>query len=235
MEQLEKAQLVATWHSGTMEFIPVQFNPTELTFDRGVQVAEIPIPGLDAPLLQFVRGKNETLTVDLFFDTTEDGTGARATSVTTLTDRVYELAKIQPEAHTPPVVAFLWNEKFPGADVSQEVGNQRRTDFQCIVENVKQRFTLFSPEGVPLRAVLTVTLREYKTLDEQLSQLNLSSPDRTHVHVLQHGESLSSLAHGYYRRTGGWRAIAKANGIDDPRRLTPGTFLRLPPTDGRVA
>ena len=29
MEQLEKATLVATFFDGSMEFIPVQFNPTE--------------------------------------------------------------------------------------------------------------------------------------------------------------------------------------------------------------
>ena len=33
-------------------------------------------------------------------------------------------------------------------------GNQRRNGFKCIVESVKQKFTLFSPEGVPLRATL---------------------------------------------------------------------------------
>ena len=47
-------------------------------------------------------------------------------------------------------------------------GNQRRNAFRCIVESVKQKFTLFSPEGVPLRATLTVTLREYRQLPRTL-------------------------------------------------------------------
>jgi nucleoid-associated protein YgaU len=230
VEQLQTATMVATWHD-TMEFIPVQFNPTEFTLHKAAQLAEITIPGLDTPLLQFVRGQSETLTVDLFFDTTEDGTGTGATSVTTLTDQIYQLMKIEPETHAPPVCAFLWNEKFPGGDVSSAVGNQRRTDFQCVVEDIKQRFTLFSPEGVPLRAVLSVTLREYKTLDEQLHQLNLSSPDRTQSHVVQQGDTLSGIAGRRYRLPGEWRAIAAdpANRIEDPRRLSPGAFLRVPP------
>ena len=35
----------------------VQFNPTEFSLDKAAQIAEIAIPGLDAPLLQFVRGQ----------------------------------------------------------------------------------------------------------------------------------------------------------------------------------
>ncbi len=231
MEQLEQAMLVVTWHSGEMEFIPVQYNPTEITLEKSAQIAEIRIPGLDSPLLQFVRGQNEKLTLELFFDTTEDGMGTNATSVTTWTDRIYELVKIEPDRHAPPICSFIWNDKFPGNDISSNLGNQKRNEFQCIVESVKQTFTLFSPEGVPLRAKLNVTLREYKTLDEQLHQLNLTSPDRTHSHVLQQGESLSAVAARYHSRPGEWRRIAEANGIEDPRRLVAGTFLDVPPIE----
>lgn len=229
MTGLKKARILVHWHAAAPEFIPVQFNPTELSLEKSVQLAEIGIPGLDTPLLQFVRGQNERMTLELFFDTTEDGMGDDTVSVTTLTDRVYELVKIEPEGHAPPVCTFLWNAHFPGADVSKHVGNQRRNDFQFVLESVSQRFTLFSPTGVPLRATLSVTLREYKALDEQLDQLNLSSPDRTHSHVVQRGETLSAVAYRYYRRPEDWRPIAEKNEIDDPRRLAPGLFLTVPP------
>jgi hypothetical protein len=231
MEQLWKASLVATYHGGrTKEAIDFQFNPTEFTLDKSVQLADINIPGLDTPLVQFIRGQAEKLTMDLFFDTTESGMGAGATSVTTLTDRVYGLVKIQPDDHAPAICSFLWNREFPGTDLSPLLGNQGRTEFQCVVESVKQKFTLFSPEGVPLRATLTVTFREYKTLDEQLRQLNLNSPNRTQSHVVQAGETLAGIAAQHYNLPGQWRRIAEQNGINDPRRLTPGTFLQVPPS-----
>ena len=88
---------------------------------------------------------------------------------------------------------------------------------------------MFSPEGVPLRATLTVSFREYKTLDEQLSQLNLNSPDRTQSHVVQSGETLASISAKHYRTPAEWRRIADRNAIRDPRRITPGTFLTVPP------
>ena len=229
MQTLQQAMLVVTWHSGTMEFLAIQFNPAQLAFNKGVQIAEIPIPGLDAPLLQFVRGQNETLSIDLFFDSTENGMGANAKSVTEYSDQIYQLVKIEPDSHAPPVCEFIWNDKFPGTDISPEMGNQKRNSFTCLVESVRHQYTLFSPEGVPLRATLTLSLREYKTLDDQLAQLNLNSPDRTQVHVLQNGDTLSGLAGEHYRRPGEWRLIADANNLDDPRRLTPGTFLTVPP------
>ena len=129
MEQLEKGMLVATFANGDMEFINIQYNPTEFTLEKGVQNAEINIPGLDSPLQQFIRGQTEKLTLELFFDTTDDGMGSEATSVTEETDRIYSLLKIKPEDHTPPLVSFLWNEKFPGCDLIEWTGNQKRTDF----------------------------------------------------------------------------------------------------------
>ncbi|MGH8066282.1 MAG: CIS tube protein [Candidatus Entotheonellia bacterium] len=242
MEQLMKATLWVTRRSpqeGTNnpEEIPVQFNPTEFTLDKSAQIAEIPIPGLDAPLQQFVRGQAEKLTLDLFFDTTDQGMGDDAVSVTTQTDRIYQLIKIEPTRgepptrHAPPICTLVWNAQFPGNAIGgptgDGVGNQKRNGFQCIVESVKQKFTLFSPKGVPLRATLTVTLREYKTLQEQLDHLGLGTP-RTRSHVVQQGETLSSLAAQSYGRPGEWRSIADANDIEDPRRMAVGTFLTIP-------
>jgi hypothetical protein len=231
MQQLQRAILRVNWSNGEAEDISVQYNPTELSFQKGAQIAEIGIPGLDSPLLQFIRGQNEKLTLELFFDTTEDGMGPGATSVTTLTDRIYELVKIEPDRHAPPLCTFIWNDRFPGANVSFHVGNQRRNDFDCIVESVQQKFTLFSPEGVPLRATLNMTLREYKTLDRQLKQLNINSPDRRQSHVVDRGETLAAIAAKHYLRSGEWRRIADEpeNNLEDPRRLVPGTFLIIPP------
>jgi len=228
VEQLQKALLAATYSDGSSEIFNVQFNPTEFSLEKSAQIAEIAIPGLDSPLLQFVRGQNEKLTVDLFFDTTEGGTGPGATSVTTVTDLVYSLIKIEPSGHAPPICTFIWNSNFPGTDISEQAGNQRRNQFQCVVESIRQKFTMFAPDGTPLRATLTLTLREYKTLDDQLAQLNLSSPDRSHSYVTQQGDTLASVARRFYNDATQWRAVSDANGIQDPRRLVAGLSLSVP-------
>ena len=139
----------------------------------------MPIPGLDSPILQFVRGQTETLTLDLFFDTTEAGTGVGATSVTTKTDEFYDLMKIESNTHAPPLLWITWGGvSFPG---------KNRDGFKCVVESVRQRYTMFDPTGVPLRAMLSVTFREYKSLAEQIGELNPQSADHTKAHVVEEG------------------------------------------------
>lgn len=272
MTQLALAVFKVKWQDRREETIPVQFNPTEYALDKQAQIAELQVPGLDAPLQQFVRGQAEKLTLDLFFDTTDAGMGPGAHSVVNETDKIYQLIKIEPRRHAPPVLEFIWSADFPGSKVGgpptpkaasasraarsltelaagavagagQAIGSaagtamaavgaalnhQRRTSFTCVMESIKQKFTLFSPQGVPLRATLTVALREYRPLERQLRELNLSSPDRTHVHVLQADEDLAQVSFRYYERVSDWRAVARTNGIDDPRRLRAGVFLRVP-------
>jgi len=243
MSQPENAVIRAEWSrvsqdgsvTRTVQSHPVQYNPKELSLEKGVQLGEITIPGLDAPLQQFVRGQAEKLTVELFFDTTEDGMGKNATSVTTETDHIYKLVKVESDSHAPPVVTFIWNRHFAGDTLTAGSGNTLRNSFTGVVESLRQRFTLFSPEGVPLRATMNMVLREYRTLEEQLNQLRLNSPERTHSHVLQAGENLSTVAAKYYQRPENWRHIADENNIEDPRRLTPGTVLSVPAITRRVS
>ncbi len=223
-----RAYLIAHWRAGDGDPIPVQYNPTELVLEKRVQFAEIAIPGLTAPLQQFVRGQAEVLTVELFFDTSDKGMGVQATSVTTETDKIYSLARIEPLGHAPPPVTFHWGKGFPGENLASQLDGQLRESFTGVLSSIRQTFSLFSAGGVPLRAKLAITLNEYKTLRTQLDELNLSSPDRTHGHVLSRSDQLWSVAHRYYSRPNEWRRIADANGIGDPRRLEIGRRLAVP-------
>ena len=200
----------------------VQFNPTEYSLTKGAQFAEVGIPGIDSPILQFVRGQNEKLALDLFFDVTNDGMGEDSSDVTTLTKPFYQLVKIQKETHAPPRIQFSWGQGLA---------------FKAVVESVRQKFTLFSPSGKPLRATLSVSLREYKDLAAQLTELNLNSPDRTKLRVVNSGDTLSSIAAEEYDDPRLWRVIANApeneGRIGSPRRPRPGTVLTIPRLDDR--
>ena len=219
-------RLSADLKQGTGSKLYVQFNPTELQFSKQSQIAEIAIPGLDSPLLQFVRLQNEKIALELFFDTTDTGMDDNAKSVTLLTDPFYELLKIDSHAHAPPRVIFGWGDAFPGGGISDK--KQARHDFRCVVESCNQHFTLFSPNGTPLRAKLSVGLREYKTLEDQVAQLNLQSADVTKSYVVKTGDTLPKIAYEAYSDPTAWRPIAVANGILDPTELTPGSVLTLP-------
>ena len=71
---LAKALIVNTV---TGETFPVMYNPEELHLEQGNTFAEVGVPGLNAPPVQYVRGKARAVTMDLFFDTYEQGEDVR--------------------------------------------------------------------------------------------------------------------------------------------------------------
>jgi nucleoid-associated protein YgaU len=206
---------------GLPEKIEVQFNPNQYQLEKAAQLAEIGIPGIDSPLLQFVRGQNERLTLELFFDTTDGGTGDSAQDVREQTKQIYQLVKMQPRTHAPPRVLVSWSPSL---------------SFKAVVETVRQTFTLFSPSGVPLRATVNVTFREYKTLEDQLAELNLQSSDRTRQRTIRGGDTLSDIAAEMYGVPTAWRHIADFNSSRLPSviDLPPGVTLLIPPLPSGV-
>jgi nucleoid-associated protein YgaU len=199
--------------------IPVQFNPPEYSIGKAAQIAEIAIPGIDSPILQFVRGQTRTLALELFFDTTRVGSSeTKVLDVRLMTDVVAELGRIQPNTHAPPRITFIW-----GMGLS----------FRAIVDSVQQKFTLFNPGGVPVRATVGMSFKEYKTLEEQLKELNLQSADHSKRRVVRRHDTLARIAFEEYGDASKWRLIADGNRtrLTDLRRLQPGMELDIPAVD----
>lgn len=198
------------------------FNPKELSIEKGNHFSEVNIPGLSSPLLQFVRGNARSVTVDLFFDTYEKGedvrkhtdriTGWDAGSMLSQLSPQKGLMDIDSNLHAPPICIFTWG-KF---------------SFQCIIERVTKKFTMFHPNGFPVRATLSVTLKEYKEVDVQVKEISPQSADLTKRRKVIQGDSLWFIAFKEYGDPGDWRPIANANNIDNPRVLNSGQELIIP-------
>src|SRR6266852_4675549 len=111
MASLEKAIITNTV---TNQRIPVMFNPEEYSVNRDNNFAQTAVPGLSAPILQFVHGNMQTLEMELFLDTYEahrDGSRiltAAGDDVRRLTRKITDLMNIDPTTHAPPVVVFAW-------------------------------------------------------------------------------------------------------------------------------
>jgi hypothetical protein len=188
--------------------IPLRFNPTEYQLQKGNNFAEIGIPGLESPPIQFVRGGAEKLTAELLVDTSDTLEDVRLRYVNKLRD----LMNVNIELHAPPIVRFVWD----------------RQVFVGVLESLNVTYVLFTPMGVPLRAKLSVVLKEYRPAAVQVKERPTSSPDFDKTWVARRGDTLSGIAGAVYRDSGKWRAIAANNGIVDPRRLSPGRVLALP-------
>lgn len=197
--------------------VPFLFNPDEFSVERTNQFTEVNIPGLPSSTFQFVKGGARTITMDLTFDTYEEKVDVR-----TFTDRItgWEsetkkakgLMDIDSDLHAPPICLFIW-----GAYI-----------FPCIIERATKRFTMFLPDGTPVRARLNITLKEYKEFETQVKEISLQSADRTKTRQVKQGDSLWFIAAKEYGNPALWRYIAEANEIDNPRVLKPGMELIIP-------
>lgn len=224
---LEKALLTNTV-SGVRT--PVQFNPEEYTLKRDINYAQAAIPGLSAPLLQFVSGNLQTLDMELFLDSYEQHkvgsttVNAAQSDVRLLVNQVTELMAIQPSTHAPPVLLFSWGS----------------LTFTCVLAHCTQRYTMFLPDGTPVRARLSVTFNEYRNTELEAKEVKRETSDFSKRHVVSQGETLSGIAGREYGDPRLWRVIAMANGLQRARGLAPGMKLLLPklpyrdPESGRV-
>ncbi|MEJ2366107.1 MAG: LysM peptidoglycan-binding domain-containing protein [Deltaproteobacteria bacterium] len=190
---------------GKKDTVEVLFNPTEYRLNKSNQFAEIGIPGLEAPPLQFVRGTARTLSMQLFFDTYEQGHDVRDH-----TNEILRLLAVEKELHAPPICHFNW-------------GN---LNFTGVLERADQRFTLFLSDGTPVRATIDVSFKEHLEGAQQHGERQ--SADFTKRHIVSRGDTLSSIAAREYGDPSLWRTIAAENDMDDPRDLQPGRVLVLP-------
>jgi len=193
--------------------VNVLFNPEEYTVNRDIQYAQIAVPGLSAPVVQFVHGNAQTLDMELFLDTLEKNSQAAAGSdVRKLVEKITSFMDIDPTVHAPPPVLFTW------ASLS----------FTCVLQKTSQKFVMFKPDGTPVRARLQVTFSEFRNVDMEAKEVKRQTADYSKLHTVCAGDSLALIAWREYGRPTAWRPIALRNGLDDPRSLRTGDVLVLP-------
>ncbi len=186
----------------------VMFNPEEYTINKDNNFASQNVPGLSGPILQFVHGNMRTLEMELFFDTYEAHTDVRDQTANLL-----GLLDIDGDLHAPPIIQISWAS----------------LQFRCVLARAGQKFILFLPDGRPARARINCTFNEYIDPEREAKQVNRQTSTYTKVHVVTFGETLSGIAAAIYNDASQWRPIAIVNEIDNPRDLTAGQSLQIPP------
>jgi hypothetical protein len=208
-QELAKAKIVVTEGRRANEEIAVLFNPTEYSLEISNHYQKSGPPGLSNPIIQFVNGEADQLSMDLYFDTHTDGGGR---PVTDTTQRIASLMWIDSELHAPPRILFQWGQ----------------LTFKAVIEKLTQRFTMFRSDGIPVRATLNLSFTRYRTLADQLVQPRLQSADKTKRRVMSAADSIWLIAHREYGEVRFWRTIARTNRIEDPRAIAAGDVLIVP-------
>jgi Contractile injection system tube protein/LysM domain len=173
-----------------------------------------------------------TLTVELFFDTSllkaeqsslEIGSiigldlfgSSRLKDVRKYTREIYQLTEKKSGLGAiprPPICRLKWG--------------RNTVLFQGVLKQLTKTFTRFLADGTPVRAKMNCTFEEWISPEiKQKEQNPIDDP----IRIVRRGETLTSIAAEEYNDPALWRVIAAANRLDNPRQITPGQSLTVPP------
>ena len=201
-------QILKSKYNKEEKKFPLQFNIAEYNEEIINKYNEKILKNTKGKELQFDSSSQSDLTLDLFFDSTDEGTDVR--------EKLKPLdiiASMDKENHAPAPCIFVW-------------GN---FNFRGVVGKISKKFTYFYQDGVPARVRVSLILKPYETLKEIVAKTKKSSADLTKQRVAKSGDNIWLMADREYDDPRFWRDIAKANNIDDPRSIEMGRKLTLPP------
>lgn len=200
--------------------IKCKFNPKEYSFAKQNTWTPAQGKGSNVPQMEFGSGKPATLTMQLFFDTYEDGNNAEDVRKT-FTDEIWGLMMVdnslknaKTRKSRPPMVRFQWGKAW---------------SFDAVITSITQKFTLFLPDGTPVRATMDVTFQQIA--DEKLyPKQNPTSGGvgGERIWRVKEGDTLAGIAYAMYGDSTRWRPIADANRLTRLRRLMAGATLEIP-------
>jgi hypothetical protein len=127
---------------GVPTSVPFQFNPTELTIDKPVPWQKHPGGVGNTPTLEFLGPEPRTLACELLFDLLEAGGDVYAAYIS----KLETLTLVDGNLKRPPLCSFTWGSMLPV--------------FKGVVEQLTTKYTMFLPDGTPVRATVSLRMRQ---------------------------------------------------------------------------
>jgi len=219
-QKLEKAKLIEVVGGSDGKTVPVQFNPQSLKLNFSNQWASGNQPQGSSP--QFVGTSTTKLSMELWFDVTlplPDGLEDPRGDVRNLTALIAYFMTVQnpndpnQQNRVPPKLKFQWGSFL----------------FNGTMDSMDETIDLFSADGIPLRASVSINLSKHDlTFEFAQSSAGAGSglpAGTTPLSLAKAGDTLQQMA----AKAGisNWQGVARANGITNPRLLQPGTMVNL--------
>jgi nucleoid-associated protein YgaU len=217
---MPKATLAPDDGSDPLEF---RFNPKELSISKAATWNRPTSKGAkNATKPEFGGVQPPTVHMELFFDDWE-GKGDLVKDIEKLLDwlKPTDSSINQKQKPQPRALQFHW-------------GQGPLADFTGYLKSVSAKYTMFKPDGTPVRATAQITLEEIPADPAKTNPTSGALAGRR-SHVVAAGDSLHSVAFREYDDPALWRGLAAFNGIDDPLRVAPGTQLLIPTADEAAA
>jgi len=197
-----------------------QFNPESISMSKNNRYSCRLDIGDSTPEVDFSGGESGTMSLELVFDSTDTGDDVRELYANLIT---IALVKAQgssqgnkPKKSEPTQVVVTW-----GSFMS----------YVAVIQSVNQNFTFFAEDGTPLRANVSVSLKEIvDDSDTSLAGTNPTSrTDARRTWVVEKGQRIEWIAYNVYGATSAWRHLADTNNLLNPTVLRPGQILKIVP------
>lgn len=200
---------------------PVMYNPESFTRSSAVNYERVEVPGSSGTEIRFDKIISDQVTFDFLFDATGasvnsiNGEIAKTVGGVDLEIETFlELTKARsPQTHQTKSLTLVWGTFI----------------LTCKLESATVNYTLFAPNGRPLRAKVNAKFQGHQLRLLQLAFDKLFSADLTHVRIVKTGETLHLIAKEIYGDSKYYLELARINGLKNFRNLKPGMELILPP------
>jgi nucleoid-associated protein YgaU len=201
------------------EEVKCLFRPKEYTFKKQNEWKPGKATGLSVKPPKFQGGQPMTLDMELFFDTYEAKTDVR--NATNGLWRMMKVTEKKKDGETkksePPHVEFRWGNMW---------------SFKAVITSIQQKFTLFLPDGTPVRSTVQISFLQAEDDGKYPGQNPTSGGREGHaVHIVKEGETIDWIAFVEYGSSNAWRHLARTNNLDEPDRLRAGQRLLIVPQD----
>ena len=194
---------------GTFECL---LNPSEITLAYELEYNAVQAAGATNSRMNFKNAKPGDLSLTIFID----GTGAdgKQTKVQEKVDQFQLVTGYNGKIHRTSYLKVAWGT-LPVK--------------RCVLKSASIAYKLFDPNGVPLRAVITAVFTDNSDDKTRVALEQNQSPDLTHIRQVKGNDNLPAMCFKIYGDPRYYLEVARANRIDDFRRLKPGTKIFFPP------
>jgi hypothetical protein len=131
--------------------VDAQYNPKELQIDKSVPWQKHNKANANGLQLEFTGAEGRTMSIDLLFDGYEENASIQdSVAVLEKLATVREPNSSEDDMRRPHHCVVVWGQVMGGSD----------NKFKCVIEQISTKYTMFSQGGIPLRATVTLKLKE---------------------------------------------------------------------------
>lgn len=192
----------------------VMINPDTIKWQGSVEYNEQQAPDTSSTSQRYKHTPSEKLSFDIVIDCTGIVSASRTSMATELDNLKAIVYKYNGDIHRPNFVQVQW-----GQDIT----------FNGVLTSFDTTYTLFKPDGSPLRAKISLSFSSYVSPSTVTKEDAPSSPDLTHQVTVVESVNLPQMCQKIWNDYSMYVQVAQYNGLNKFRNLKTGTKLLFPP------